>query len=148
MSASRARADGLGRPELAKLAQERRALREARKRLDPPLVVPPDGRMKFGPIDMAMFEPKPRSLSTGPRLDGFAVCRRIRAQADTPVILLTVRGEEDDIVSGLGLGADDYITKPFDADDLHARIRSALRARTPPTPSTNSWHSRISRPRT
>jgi pyruvate,water dikinase len=72
-SASVARADGLGSPELATLAQERRALREARKRLDPPVVVPPDGRMKFGPIDMAMFEPKPRAVSTGPTLDGFAV---------------------------------------------------------------------------
>ena len=72
-SASVARAGGLGVPELAKLAQERRALREARKRLDPPVVVPPDGRMKFGPIDMAMFEPKPRSASIGPTLEGFAV---------------------------------------------------------------------------
>jgi DNA-binding response OmpR family regulator len=48
-----------------------------------------------------------------PRLDGFAVCRRIRQQSDTPIILLTVRGEEDDIVRGLELGADDYMTKPF-----------------------------------
>ena len=72
-AASVARADGLARPELAKLARERRALREARKRLDPPVVVPPDGRMKFGPIDMAMFEPTPRAVSTGPTLEGFAV---------------------------------------------------------------------------
>ena len=42
-------------------------------RLDPPVSVPPDGRMMFGPIDMAMFEPKPRSVSTGPILDGYAV---------------------------------------------------------------------------
>ena len=62
-----------------------------------------------------------------PRLDGFAVCRRIRAQADTPIILLTVRGEEDDIVHGLGLGADDYITKPFSPRVLIARVRAALR---------------------
>ncbi len=53
-----------------------------------------------------------------PRLDGFAVCRRIRKQADTPIILLTVRGEEDDIVHGLKLGADDYITKPFSPRQL------------------------------
>jgi len=72
-SASAARGEGLNRPELGALAQERRELREARKRLDPPVVVPPDGRMKFGPIDMAMFEPKPRAVSTGPTLDGFAV---------------------------------------------------------------------------
>ena len=71
--ASSARAEGIGRPDLAKLAQERRTLREAQMRLDPPVSVPPNGRMKFGPIDMAMFEPKPRSVSTGSTLDGFAV---------------------------------------------------------------------------
>jgi DNA-binding response OmpR family regulator len=62
-----------------------------------------------------------------PRLDGFTVCRRIRAQADTPIILLTVRGEEDDIVRGLGLGADDYITKPFSPRQLVARAHAVLR---------------------
>ena len=72
-AASSARAEGLSRPELASLARERRALRDARKRLEPPISVPPHGRMKFGPIDMAMFEPKPRTISTGPILDGFAV---------------------------------------------------------------------------
>jgi pyruvate,water dikinase len=72
-SASADRAEGVSQPELAKLARERRALREARKRLEPPVTVPPDGRMKFGPIDMAMFEPKPRSVSTGPTLEGAAV---------------------------------------------------------------------------
>jgi pyruvate,water dikinase len=72
-AASAARADGVSQPGLAKLARERRTLREARKRLEPPVSVPPDGRMKFGPIDMAMFEPKPRSASTGPVLEGSAV---------------------------------------------------------------------------
>jgi len=62
-----------------------------------------------------------------PRLDGFAVCRRIREQADTPIILLTVRGEEDDIVHGLELGADDYITKPFSPRQLVARAQAVLR---------------------
>jgi DNA-binding response OmpR family regulator len=62
-----------------------------------------------------------------PRLDGFAVCRRIREQADTPIILLTVRGEEDDIVHGLKLGADDYITKPFSPRQLVARAQAVLR---------------------
>ena len=72
-AASVARAEGVSRPDLAELARERHILHEARKRLEPPIVVPPGGRMKFGPIDMAMFEPKPRSISTGPTLDGFAV---------------------------------------------------------------------------
>ena len=68
-----------------------------------------------------------------PRLDGFAVCRQIReverieSHADTPIILLTVRGEEDDIVHGLGLGADDYITKPFSPRQLVARAQAVLR---------------------
>ncbi len=72
-AASAARADGVSRPELAQLAQERRILRDARMWLEPPVTVPPDGRMKFGPIDMAMFEPKPRTVSMGPILEGFAV---------------------------------------------------------------------------
>ncbi len=62
-----------------------------------------------------------------PRLDGFTVCQRIRAQADTPILLLTVRGEEDDIVYGLQLGADDYITKPFSPRQLAARAQAILR---------------------
>lgn len=62
-----------------------------------------------------------------PQLDGFAVCRRIRAEADTPIIMLTVRGEEDDIVRGLELGADDYIHKPFSPRQLVARVHAVLR---------------------
>jgi DNA-binding response OmpR family regulator len=62
-----------------------------------------------------------------PKLDGFAVCRRIREQADTPILLLTVRDEEDDIVHGLELGADDYITKPFSPRQLVARAQTVLR---------------------
>lgn len=62
-----------------------------------------------------------------PKLDGFSVCQRIRAQADTPIILLTVRGEEDDIVRGLQMGADDYIAKPFSPRQLVARAQAVLR---------------------
>lgn len=62
-----------------------------------------------------------------PKLDGFSVCQRIRDQADTPILLLTVRDEEDDIVHGLELGADDYITKPFSPRQLVARAQSVLR---------------------
>jgi DNA-binding response OmpR family regulator len=62
-----------------------------------------------------------------PKLDGFAVCQRIRQQADTPILLLTVRDEEDDIVRGLELGADDYITKPFSPRQLVARAQAILR---------------------
>jgi len=62
-----------------------------------------------------------------PKVDGFSVCERIRQEADTPIILLTVRREEDDIVHGLELGADDYIVKPFSPRQLAARIRATLR---------------------
>jgi DNA-binding response OmpR family regulator len=62
-----------------------------------------------------------------PKIDGFTVCRRIREQADTPILLLTVRETEDDIVHGLGLGADDYITKPFSPRQLVARAHAVLR---------------------
>ncbi len=62
-----------------------------------------------------------------PKLDGFAVCQRIREQGNTPILLLTVRAEEDDIVYGLELGADDYITKPFSPRQLVARAQAVLR---------------------
>ena len=64
-----------------------------------------------------------------PRLDGLEVCRRLRQQADVPVIMLTARDEVQDKVQALGLGADDYVTKPFAFDELVARIRAVLRRR-------------------
>jgi DNA-binding response OmpR family regulator len=64
---------------------------------------------------------------TVPKLDGFDVCRIIREQADTPIILLTVREDEDDIVYGLKIGADDYILKPFSPRQLVARVQAVLR---------------------
>lgn len=64
---------------------------------------------------------------TTPPLDGFAICRRIREHSEVPIILLTVREEEDDIVYGLKVGADDYITKPFSPRQLVARVRAVLR---------------------
>ncbi len=72
-SASAARSDGQSLPELAKLARERRELREARRRLDPPISVPPNAQLKFGPIRLTMFEPQPSGASEGPALNGFAV---------------------------------------------------------------------------
>ena len=59
--------------------------------------------------------------------DGFAVCRHIRKESNVPIILLTVRGEEEDIVHGLEIGADDYILKPFSPRQLMARIQAVLR---------------------
>ncbi len=62
-----------------------------------------------------------------PDLSGFEVCRRIRAQAATPIMMLTVRAGEEDQVRGLDLGADDYLTKPFSPRTLLARVRALLR---------------------
>ncbi len=64
---------------------------------------------------------------TVPATDGFTVLQRIREKADTPIILLTVRGEEDDIVHGLKMGADDYIVKPFSPRQFIARVKTVLR---------------------
>ncbi len=62
-----------------------------------------------------------------PGIDGIEVCRRLRAEAPVPVIMLTARGDEDDRVVGLDLGADDYITKPFSPRELTARVKAVLR---------------------
>ena len=65
--------------------------------------------------------------ATGSRLNGFAVCRTIRETSDTPLILLTVRADEEDILLGLNLGADDYVLKPFSPRQLVARVQTILR---------------------
>jgi DNA-binding response OmpR family regulator len=62
-----------------------------------------------------------------PRLDGLAVCRQIRSQAQTPIIILSVRNSDEAVVKGLELGADDYIVKPFSPNQLVARIRAVSR---------------------
>ena len=62
-----------------------------------------------------------------PVMDGWAVCRAIRAESQTPVIMLTAKGETDDKVAGLKSGADDYITKPFEMKEVLARIEAVLR---------------------
>ncbi|MGE0356415.1 MAG: response regulator [Burkholderiales bacterium] len=62
-----------------------------------------------------------------PGEDGLTLCRRLRAESDTPVIMLTARGEETDRIVGLEMGADDYLAKPFSPRELLARIKSVLR---------------------
>ena len=62
-----------------------------------------------------------------PVMDGWAVCRNIRAESQTPIIMLTAKGELDDKVAGLKSGADDYITKPFEMREVLARIEAVLR---------------------
>lgn len=62
-----------------------------------------------------------------PKLDGLVVCRQIRSEAQTPIIILSVRGGEANVVKGLELGADDYLVKPFSPGELVARMRAVLR---------------------
>jgi len=65
-----------------------------------------------------------------PSLDGFEVCREIRRESQTPIVMLSARDELHDIVVGLELGADDYVTKPFELPELVARIKAVLRRST------------------
>ena len=62
-----------------------------------------------------------------PHINGFELCKIIREESDTPIIILSARGESDDKVKGIDLGADDYLSKPFEARELVARIHSLLR---------------------
>ena len=66
-----------------------------------------------------------------PVLDGHDVCHVLRSEGDVPIIFLTARTSEDDLVTGLGLGADDYVTKPFSPRELVARVEAVLRRRRP-----------------
>lgn len=66
-----------------------------------------------------------------PRLDGIEVCKRLRAEGDVPILMLTARAEIEDRVDGLDSGADDYLAKPFERQELLARIRALLRRRPP-----------------
>lgn len=62
-----------------------------------------------------------------PKMNGYEVCKRIREMAETPIIMLTAKGREEDVIRGLDLGADDYLTKPFRVGVLLARVRAVLR---------------------
>ena len=69
-----------------------------------------------------------------PGIDGYQVCREIRAKSDVPIIMLSAKGEVFDKVLGLELGADDYILKPFDSKELVARVKAVLRRFQPAKP--------------
>ncbi len=73
------------------------------------------------PIDLVLLD------VMMPRLDGFATCQRLREFSNVPIVILTAKGEEQDRVRGLDLGADDYLVKPFSATELLARVRAVLR---------------------
>ena len=69
-----------------------------------------------------------------PQIDGWQVCREVRKTSDLPIIILTAKGEVFDKVLGLELGADDYVTKPFEAKEVIARVKAVLRRCAPETP--------------
>lgn len=76
-----------------------------------------------------------------PGIDGYQVCREVRAKSSTPIIMLSAKGEVFDKVLGLELGADDYIMKPFDSKELVARIRAVLRRYQPAKPEATAAQS-------
>jgi two-component system response regulator CpxR len=73
-----------------------------------------------------------------PGIDGFEILRRLRARSRVPVLMLTARGEDEDRISGLESGADDYLAKPFNPRELVARIRAILRRNEPRAPSASA----------
>jgi DNA-binding response OmpR family regulator len=82
-------------------------------------------------LELALSSPAPPDLVVLdlmlPGMDGLEVCRRLRATASVPIVMLTARGHEADRIVGLELGADDYVVKPFSPRELVARVRSVLR---------------------
>ena len=82
--------------------------------------------------EAGVFEPDAVVLDLGlPRMDGVEVCRRLRADGDVPILMLTARDALESRVEGLDSGADDYLVKPFERDELLARLRALLRRRPP-----------------
>ncbi len=80
-----------------------------------------DARLKRGDFDVIVLD------VMLPGEDGLSICRRLRTSSSIPIIMVTARGEDIDRILGLELGADDYVTKPFNSRELVARIRALLR---------------------
>jgi DNA-binding response OmpR family regulator len=86
------------------------------------------GAIGRGRADRARHDVRIVVLDVGlPGMDGFDVCRAVRARSSVPILMLTARDEEPDRVAGLELGADDYLTKPFSPRELTARLKAVLR---------------------
>jgi two-component system KDP operon response regulator KdpE len=96
-------------------------------------------RVASGAAALAAELPDVVLLDLGlPDLDGYEVCRRLRATSEVPIIVISARGEEVDRVVGLELGADDYVTKPFNHLELIARVKAVLRRHEMPAPTTRT----------
>jgi DNA-binding response OmpR family regulator len=78
-----------------------------------------------------------------PRLDGWEVCKRVRAESDLPILMLTARDDDIDKIVGLELGADDYLTKPFNPRELVARVKAILRRTEPRRAATSETVLRV-----
>ncbi len=90
------------------------------------VMIAPDGNKAVAVFDL--FQPDVMLLDIMlPGRDGWEVCREIRKKSSTPIIMLTAKGETGDKVSGLEMGADDYVTKPFEVKELLARIHAVMR---------------------
>ncbi len=85
-------------------------------------------RFRQGPFDLVVLD------VMLPSVDGLEVCREIRRDSRTPIVMLSARGDLHDVVVGLELGADDYVTKPFELPELVARIKAVLRRSVPGPP--------------
>ncbi len=94
----------------------------------------PDGLQGLAMLDSDVFDAVLLDVMM-PGIDGFEVCRRIRAKHTVPIVMLTAKGDETDRIVGLELGADDYLPKPFNPRELLARLRAVLR-RARPSQST------------
>jgi two-component system, OmpR family, phosphate regulon response regulator OmpR len=95
------------------------------------------GRDGLAAVDRATFDAVILDVML-PDADGFEICRDIRARSQTPILMLTARGEETDRIVGLEIGADDYLAKPFSPRELLARIRAILRRRRVPVRSEDA----------
>ncbi len=95
----------------------------------------PDARRGLAALAQGSFDAVVLDVML-PDMDGFEVCRRLRAASDIPVLMLTARGDPEDRVVGLELGADDYLPKPFEPRELLARLHAILRRRTAGAAST------------
>ncbi len=93
-----------------------------------------DGGSGIGRLDEGLFDLVILDLML-PGMSGFDVCREIRARSGIPIVMVTARADTADVVAGLELGADDYVTKPFEAAELAARARAAVRRAVETEPS-------------